>query len=953
MYGYEDLGMHTLVLSTNHTTPFDATIKLGNGNLLQTVSISDANTQSVNIGVDISSPFIIREADLNIGIATEGFILEGAHPFTAVMRVDADDQAASLISKGLKKSAGYDFRISHAFNNNGYASDKCNTFSVMATEDNTIVSVSDINQGVVLEGMPSSGSPLTTSPFSIVLDAGESVAYAAVVENPQAINNLNGLIGTKVSSNKPVVVSAGSWLGGNSRFGTTTNGAVAPGIDIGIDQLYPNSELGTAYVLAKGEGLDNEKVIIVATQDNTQIYLAGSQTPTATLIAGQSYVMHHPMWGSNSGVMLTSNFPIHVMQMSNAGNGLIDDVERQFDINHLFPIECSGSRSLKIPEANYMGTCTINAIVDAGNDLYVNGSLAAGGQAIAGTSDYVLYKISDNYVGDVMLTSDGLIRAHLLNLEDHQGACSYFTGYTKDIKTTAVYSNDVGVDEHILPEGCGMVSITLERSPELMNELDTIKLITSGTGTELADYSNVPPYIVFQPGNLTQTFNIQIYNDMNSESDESVLIELDMDETPCGVEFVEFVIQNVEPIQANLVSESVICPDTDIDIEVQISGGIGPFNILWDDGDTNTVRTVHPIGQEQYFVTVTDLCGNVANNNITVGIDLYDLNILSQDSISVECPYTPVNLVTEVNGGTGGYEFEWFLNSNQVGSGQNSIVNPSQSANYTVTATDECGISVVDTTYVEVAVSLMSISQSPIDTVCPYDEVELFISVTGGQAPYSYNWGHSFENDSSSTVYPGYSNTYPVSVQDQCGTYSLEANPKVIVVKPKANFKVLSSTKMVGLPIEFQNLSAESVEWVWDFGNEQTSFEHSPGTTYQTSDFHTVQLVAINNLGCTDTAEQRIFIDPEFYFYAPNSFTPDGNHLNSTYDVSVIGAAQMRFEIFNRWGEIIYTTDDPNFQWDGTYNSELAPAGVYVYRCVVSDELSRKHEFTGHINLLR
>ena len=259
MFGYEDQGTHRLVLSTNHTSSFNVTVKTGDGNVLSTVSISDNNTETVLIGNDISSPFLIAETDLNTPLLSEGLIIEGDFPFMAVMRVDADDQGASLISKGLNKSAGTEFRIAHAYNNNGFSSDKSNSFSIMATEDNTVVNVSDFNNGVILLGMPASGSPLTTNDFNVVLNAGECIAYTAVVDEVSATNNLNGLIGTKVSANKPVVVNSGSWLGGNSRFGTSTNGAEAPGIDIGIDQLLPLEEIGQEYVLVKGNGIDNEK----------------------------------------------------------------------------------------------------------------------------------------------------------------------------------------------------------------------------------------------------------------------------------------------------------------------------------------------------------------------------------------------------------------------------------------------------------------------------------------------------------------------------------------------------------------------------------------------------------------------------------------------------------------------------------------------------------------------
>ena len=80
MFGYEDLGTHTLVLSTNHSNPFNVTVTNGNGDVLEIVTLSAANSATVLIGNDISSPFMIHEPDLNTPQILEGLILEGDYP---------------------------------------------------------------------------------------------------------------------------------------------------------------------------------------------------------------------------------------------------------------------------------------------------------------------------------------------------------------------------------------------------------------------------------------------------------------------------------------------------------------------------------------------------------------------------------------------------------------------------------------------------------------------------------------------------------------------------------------------------------------------------------------------------------------------------------------------------------------------------------------------------------
>src|SRR5690606_10841639 len=138
-------------------------------------------------------------------------------------------------------------------------------------------------------------------------------------------------------------------------------------------------------------------------------------------------------------------------------------------------------------------------------------------------------------------------------------------------------------------------------------------------------------------------------------------------------------------------------------------------------------------------------------------------------------------------------------------------------------------------------------------------------------------------------------------------TYDIQGSTTVEVVRPDASFHVLSTEPMEGLLVSFQNTTVGGVSWYWDLGNGQTSIDHSPGTIYSPWGYYDITLIAYNEIGCSDTAVRQIYIKPEYYFYAPNAFTPNGNRQNNTYGVSVIGAIDFEFQIFNRWGELIYS----------------------------------------------
>jgi gliding motility-associated-like protein len=97
-------------------------------------------------------------------------------------------------------------------------------------------------------------------------------------------------------------------------------------------------------------------------------------------------------------------------------------------------------------------------------------------------------------------------------------------------------------------------------------------------------------------------------------------------------------------------------------------------------------------------------------------------------------------------------------------------------------------------------------------------------------------------------------------------------------------------------------------------------------------------------------------IVPAILFYAPNTFTPDNDEYNQSWEFFVSGIDIYNFEliIFNRWGEVIWETKDPSVKWDGTFGGKRVPQGTYTWRAWVKDPRNDdKHEFQGHINVIR
>jgi len=112
---------------------------------------------------------------------------------------------------------------------------------------------------------------------------------------------------------------------------------------------------------------------------------------------------------------------------------------------------------------------------------------------------------------------------------------------------------------------------------------------------------------------------------------------------------------------------------------------------------------------------------------------------------------------------------------------------------------------------------------------------------------------------------------------------------------------------------------------------------------------YTVHFVDMN--GCT--AENHVSISYQSIIYVPNTFTPHEDGVNDLFGVYGGNIKKMKMLIFNRWGELVYTLNDINEFWDGTYNGKECQDGTYVWRLVYEDMQQHAHELTGHVNIIR
>jgi gliding motility-associated-like protein len=163
---------------------------------------------------------------------------------------------------------------------------------------------------------------------------------------------------------------------------------------------------------------------------------------------------------------------------------------------------------------------------------------------------------------------------------------------------------------------------------------------------------------------------------------------------------------------------------------------------------------------------------------------------------------------------------------------------------------------------------------------------------------------------------------------------------KVSIFDPKVSFKDISTNKV----------SSSTV-----LGDGRTKFDSEFVYQYSDTGTYKVMNIAINEDGCRDTAFYDVIVFPEFRFWVPNSFTPNGDNLNDVFKPIIIGAKEYSFRIFDRWGNLIFDSTNDKEGWNGKINNSEsdAPTGVYSYTIDILNVLKNFESKSGMIILNR
>lgn len=211
------------------------------------------------------------------------------------------------------------------------------------------------------------------------------------------------------------------------------------------------------------------------------------------------------------------------------------------------------------------------------------------------------------------------------------------------------------------------------------------------------------------------------------------------------------------------------------------------------------------------------------------------------------------------------------------------------------------------------------------------DSVDFIPVVSGAIPPLQYSWNPGGSTDTLMTFFDNGSLAITVTVTDACGQTAYDTAFVTMGDSPTANFIYNPLYSDILHPtVNFIDASStDATNWLWDLGEGGMSTEQNPSYTYVFPDTNTIILIITNSLGCTDTAIQILIIHDFPGIYIPNAFTPNDDAVNDVFMVYGREIAFFNMQIFDRWGNRVFQTQNPNSGWGGTYNTLPVSPGVY------------------------
>ena len=399
------------------------------------------------------------------------------------------------------------------------------------------------------------------------------------------------------------------------------------------------------------------------------------------------------------------------------------------------------------------------------------------------------------------------------------------------------------------------------------------------------------------------------------------------------------------------LSDTTICIGNSLTLAPQGVGGT--YNYTWTPQMAPTsatgAMTWNPTISNEFFLLATnnDGCTHLDSLDLTVN-PLPNMGLVA--SAQALCPNENLTLTA-----SGAATYSW------SGPGVTNSTGNTQSIIPTGTGTFQA-IGYTAAGCVDSIQTSFTLYPKPIITLTPDQEICLgkmaSMTVIGAD---TYSWDPSNLVGSQVYVSPSVTSTYQVIGFNQFNCSDTAVS--IVTVRPNpvaligADPYFLTSDSPI---VTFSNLSTGQVISTWDFDDGNVLQEVSAPFEYQypfAEGNYNVSLLVESQYGCLDSITQLIQVKGDVIYYVPNSFTPDGDEHNNMFTpvfTSGFEPLSYQLDVYDRWGELMFTSQNPQIGWDGYLNFVKCQEGMYAYNIRFIETKSGEYKsISGNINLLK
>jgi gliding motility-associated-like protein len=414
------------------------------------------------------------------------------------------------------------------------------------------------------------------------------------------------------------------------------------------------------------------------------------------------------------------------------------------------------------------------------------------------------------------------------------------------------------------------------------------------------------------------------------------------------------VLNEPSTLNATATTTQASCSgNPDGSVIITATGGTGTYEYSIDNGTTYKTNNTIPAGVGSYQVVVKDNQGCTATTTATVTLN--DTMRLELGPDTTVCFAQPYVLQPNTNAATNGFVWTPAAGLDNP-SARNPKATPADTTKYYLTAT--WGLC-TRTDSITLNVKRQPIANAGTDTtICDRGVATLNGSASNLTGSVTYSWSPSSQVSSANaqitTARPTRAgrNTYVLTVSDNTGCNFHVRDEVVVTMKPPVPAKAGNDT-IAALGQAHQLFGSGGISYLWSpaapLNNAAT--QNPVATLFNDTRFI---LTVTDDAGCLgyDTVNIKVYRGPAYY--VPSAFTPNGDGLNDVFRGIHPGIERTEFfRIFNRYGKLVFQTNQPMRGWDGTFQGKPQENGVYVWIIKGFDKVGKVVEQRGTVTLLR